>query len=256
MPAKVMIATPTADRKVYIRYTSSVINLLKNASDIGATFSNPYFTEGALLSHARNALASLMLEADYTHILFIDSDMGFRPSAVRRLLEFDQPFVSSAYPMRKLNLERLVELAAKGLPYSQALSASSDYVGAPAVVTTPHPETGEPSFRLTDGFVRTAKVGMGLALIRREVFEQIEAVFPELSVAPNRTYQDLGVRTKVFQGFTSNMEEEGTYVSEDVAFCMRWREGCGGDIWMDTREQIDHVGPWEFSGRMIDRLES
>ena len=161
MPAKVMIATPTADRKVYIRYTSSVINLLKNASDIGATFSNPYFTEGALLSHARNALASLMLEADYTHILFIDSDMGFRPSAVRRLLEFDQPFVSSAYPMRKLNLERLVELAAKGLPYSQALSASSDYVGAPAVVTTPHPETGEPSFRLTDGFCPNGEGGDG-----------------------------------------------------------------------------------------------
>lgn len=40
----------------------------------------------------------------------------------------------------------------------------------------------------------------------------------------------------------------GHYLSEDYAFCRRWRS-IGGRIWLDTRGRLTHAGPHEFSGR-------
>src|SRR5690242_2717596 len=38
---------------------------------------------------------------DVSHILFIDSDMGFPPEAVLDMLMFDEPVVGAIYPQRK-----------------------------------------------------------------------------------------------------------------------------------------------------------
>ncbi len=45
------------------------------------------------------------------------------------------------------------------------------------------------------------------------------------------------------------MIEPGTrhYLSEDYAFCHRWRT-IGGQVWLDTRSRLTHVGPREFVG--------
>jgi hypothetical protein len=41
--------------------------------------------------------------------------------------------------------------------------------------------------------------------------------------------------------------ETGHYLSEDYAFCSRWR-ALGGTIWLDTRSKLTHVGPHDFVG--------
>jgi hypothetical protein len=39
----------------------------------------------------------------------------------------------------------------------------------------------------------------------------------------------------------------GDYLSEDYTFCRRWR-AIGGEVWLDTRSKLMHVGPREFVG--------
>jgi hypothetical protein len=39
----------------------------------------------------------------------------------------------------------------------------------------------------------------------------------------------------------------GEYLSEDYAFCHRWRS-LGGKLWLDTQSRLVHVGPREFLG--------
>jgi hypothetical protein len=39
----------------------------------------------------------------------------------------------------------------------------------------------------------------------------------------------------------------GEYLSEDYAFCHRWRS-LGGKLWLDTQSRLTHVGPREFHG--------
>ena len=45
------------------------------------------------------------------------------------------------------------------------------------------------------------------------------------------------------------------YVGEDMAFCLRWVEGCGGEIWSVVTETILHVGTDRFVGRFLTKLE-
>ncbi len=41
--------------------------------------------------------------------------------------------------------------------------------------------------------------------------------------------------------------ETRTYLSEDYAFCRRWRD-LGGRIWLDTEGVLTHTGTIDFTG--------
>jgi hypothetical protein len=47
--------------------------------------------------------------------------------------------------------------------------------------------------------------------------------------------------------------ETGAYLSEDYAFCLRWRK-IGGEIWLDTASRLTHTGPYEFVGHHAARF--
>jgi hypothetical protein len=47
--------------------------------------------------------------------------------------------------------------------------------------------------------------------------------------------------------------ETGEYLSEDYAFCHRWR-AIGGRIWLDTQCRLTHVGSFEFHGNPAARF--
>ena len=40
----------------------------------------------------------------------------------------------------------------------------------------------------------------------------------------------------------------GRYLSEDFAFCHRWRS-TGGDVWVDVQTPLGHEGSFMFEGR-------
>ena len=45
----------------------------------------------------------------------------------------------------------------------------------------------------------------------------------------------------------------GHYLSEDYAFCSRWR-ALGGTVWLDTRSKLTHAGPHDFVGNTMARF--
>lgn len=59
----------------------------------------------------------------------------------------------------------------------------------------------------------------------------------------------------VLQCFESMPDENGIYCGEDAAFCRRWVEGCGGEIWSVVTENILHVGQERFVGNFMAKLQ-
>jgi hypothetical protein len=53
--------------------------------------------------------------------------------------------------------------------------------------------------------------------------------------------------------FECMISEDGTYLSEDFAFCKRWTE-MGGEIWADLNSKLDHVGPMAFHGELSSQF--
>ena len=59
----------------------------------------------------------------------------------------------------------------------------------------------------------------------------------------------------VLQCFDSIQGPDGLFPGEDIAFCRRWVEGCGGEIWSSVDEAIVHIGQENFVGQYLFKLQ-
>ena len=197
------------------------------------------------VAESRNYLSRSFLEdTDATHLLFIDSDMGFAPAAVSRLLKFGEPVVGAIYPRRSLNYERLIETARADPELSRGplMARAHDYVlfngsweGEPA-------PTGQ-----RDGFYRVNGIGMGLSLITRAALEEIIAK----GQAPLIASQTGEGAFHDFFGYVYSADGKRRY-SDDLSFCRRWTLGCGGEVWADGMSEITHVGSTAHTAAFAD----
>ena len=51
-----------------------------------------------------------MQDDSFTHLLFVDADMGFAPSLIEHMIAADKPMVGAMSPFRKLELEKFYAL--------------------------------------------------------------------------------------------------------------------------------------------------
>lgn len=165
-----------------------------------------------------------------SHILFIDADMGFSPDVVLDMVMLDEPLVGSIYPQRKL-------------PLSWAGSG-----------------TGQPVTERRGNFMLVEGVGMGCCLIRRDCVQKMLEKFPELidtrlHLHPaGDTLRQAGAN-RLLRFFEKLDIADRGLVSEDLSFCIRWGQ-CGGKTWASIGHRMSHVGPYDYSGRYLDLVES
>jgi hypothetical protein len=250
---RILIGTPIYEHQVLAPYHLSVLDLV---ADFARRRPEVVFVhrllDSATVQRARNALASMVLEGDYTHLLFVDADMGFRPSLIEKMIAFDQPLVGAVYPERRQHFPRVLEVARQIPDPESARFAAQGYVGESQDIVR-EPGGG---IRVRNGFVRLRRGGTGIMLIRRSVLQQMRETWPELAAKPDGSYRDMGVRSEVFQPFESFPADDGIYVSEDYAFTTRWVEGCGGEIWACINETITHTGRQSFVGNFERKLST
>jgi hypothetical protein len=61
--------------------------------------------------------------------------------------------------------------------------------------------------------------------------------------------------TEAVMVFETMIEPEtGQYLSEDYAFCRRWRD-LGGEIWADVEARLTHVGHAAYTGSLIQAMQ-
>ena len=165
-----------------------------------------------------------------THILFIDSDMGFPPELVTDMLMFNEPLIGTIYRQRKE-------------PVSWAGSG-----------------TGTPMTERRGDFMEVEGVGFGCTLISRGCVEQMIAAYPELidtrlHLHPaGETLRSTGTN-RLMRFFEKIDIPDRGLVSEDLSFCIRYRK-IGGKVWANIGHRISHVGPNDFAGRYLDVIES
>ena len=102
------------------------------------------------------------------------------------------------------------------------------------------------------GFVKVRYAGTGFLMIRRAALERMRA----LSAAPIQTRPFARCRDRSdnrFALFECMIGEDGTYLSEDFAFCKRWTD-MGGEIWADLESKLNHVGPMTFHGDLSSQF--
>jgi hypothetical protein len=209
-----------------------------------------YLFNESVVQRARNYCVDEFLRSDCTHLIFIDSDIGFNPKDVLSLLgiqitypdQYDvltAPYTKKSIAWEKV--KRAVELGKGENPFDLAHYAG-DYVF--------NPVANIKSFRI-DEPVEVSEAGTGFMLIPRNVFERYKEAYPELSYKPDH------VRTENFDGAREIMAyfdcaidpESRRYLSEDYFFCWNARK-IGIKVHMCPWMNLQHVGSYIYRGSM------
>jgi len=231
---KVFIATPCYGDVVYSGYMLSMLRL----SSIHNTLFQIYtLGNESLITRARNVCVSQFLQSDYQYLFFIDADIEFGSINVQRILDYDQDVVCGCYARKGLFLENLrgLDLTNMTLEEIQSKVLSFNY-------NVSHINT------MNNGFMQVDQAATGFMCIRRNVLEQMMEKYPE------QKYIE-GDIPYLYTFFDCVVNESKKYLSEDFAFCEKWR-AMGGKIWMDTTQPLTHCGTFKFTGNLKHIINS
>ena len=240
----VLIALPTYRDEVHINFAFSLVNATRALTDAGAKFQMMH-VGSSHITRARNLFANYFLDhTEFTHLLFLDTDMHFQPEAVLKLLVANRSVAGVAYPYRRVDLNRQIDSTDSGLSMRDWLQKHADYTVAVKGSPDGHAE-------VTNGFVEAEHVGAGILLIQRAGFE---AAMPFANLfGPPEQYRAV-LRSGNFYGFFDAIEEHGAYLSEDISFCRRARLG-GITIWALVDQTVVHYGALEVAGQYLQALK-
>lgn len=218
----------------------------------GLPVSFAVMTHQPSISRARSGLVTAFLQGEFTHLLFIDSDIGFEAEELLGLVETalgnpDLAVIGAPCPRRLVNWPTVAAAAKAGL---------AD--GNPAALEK---FSGDFAFELLDPGaeiqldrpVELARLGTGLMLIRRDVAETLRERHPELAYVPSaleRAQAGLGETAwALFQPMIDPATRQ--LLSDDWAFCHRAR-AAGFRIWLAPWMRTSHTGPATFNGALAD----
>jgi hypothetical protein len=224
----IYIGTPMYGGNCTAGYASSILNLSRILN-----FQHQFVTNESLITRARNMIAHCFLKSDCTYLFFIDADVAFDPQDVVKMFELNADVIGGLYPKKYINWGRVHDAVKRGVPAEGLGAAAGDYyVRGDVVRGSPDP-------------VEVVSVGTGLMLIHRRVFE---------SLKPDTTSSLLGsvlvgqieAEHRVHHFFDTGVDQKtGEFLSEDYAFCQRWRAK-GGKIYAAPWVKTMHIGTHHF----------
>lgn len=221
MPEKpnILIAVPAYGGSTKNACTTSLIALAEAliANGIKSRF---VLSDMATIYEVRNFYGSIAIQDQgYTHVLFVDSDMGFEPRPVLRMAAEDKDVIGCACLLRKQERTFNVALSSKTVD-------------------------------VRNGMITVDAIGMALTLISRRAFV---ALSKHVRTQSAHSFHGLGLTGPLF-GFFDSLQDGDVLLREDMSFCVRWRKLCGGLVHALIDESIKHVGEFQYQGRMIDHV--
>jgi hypothetical protein len=250
---KILVATPMYGGMCGGQYTKSTADLAKLAMQYQMTIDFFYLFNESLITRARNYCADEFLRNEqYTHLMFIDSDIGFNPNDVLSLAaiadpESDKDVICGPYPKKTISWEKIKLAVDKGFadenPHNLAKYVG-DYVFNPVEGATEiHIE--EPC-EVMEG-------GTGFMMIQRKTFEKYTEAYPDLMYTPDHVRSDNFDGTREIMCFFDALIDPKSkrYLSEDYMFC-QWTRAIGLKVWMCPWMQMSHTGSYNFAGSLAD----
>ncbi|WP_277184764.1 hypothetical protein [Caballeronia sp. BR00000012568055] len=234
---KPLFATPCYGGNVAANFAKSMLALNNGLWQSGMNGVIQINSGESLITRARNeAVATFLLDPSLTHLFWIDADVGFSVDQVFRLLLADRDVIAGAYPLKRFDWPS--ELPA-GLTET---TFNARYLRYPVNV-----HDGASSDIDEDGFVEVSEAPTGFMCIRRSVIERMVARLPELQYVPDGPL-DSPIRNLCYRFFDVMVEPStNRYLSEDYAFCRRWRD-IGGRVFVDTQSKLSHQGLYTYHG--------
>ena len=249
---KLFLATPMYGGQCAGMFARSVADLTALCTHYGIGLQMYFLFNESLITRARNYCCDEFIRSDATHLMFIDSDIGFNPQDVIAMLALasdDSPYdiISGPYPKKTIAWEKVKMAVDKGFADEDPNNLEKfvgDYVFNPKAGPGAIP-IGEP--------VEVLESGTGFMMIRKNTLIKFAEAFPEYNYRPDhvRTAHFDGTR-EIMQFFQAEIDPKSKrYLSEDYWFCQKVQE-IGLKNWLCPWIKLQHVGAYIFGGSLAD----
>ena len=269
---KLFLATPMYGGVCAGMFAKSVSDLAAMCKEHGIALQMYFLFNESLVTRARNYCCDEFMRSDATHMMIIDSDIGFDPRDVLALLALcsdDSPYdiIGGPYPKKCIAWEKIKHAVDKGVADKDP-NVLENFVG---------------------DYVFNPK-GTGFMMMRKNSLSKFANAFPHYSYKPDhvRTAQFDGTRKimmyfqaeqdrydpeelfrqtieKAAKGDLTQEEAAHTlklsqekiaasserYLSEDYWFCQKAQE-IGLRTWFCPWMKMQHVGTYIFGGSLAD----
>jgi len=250
---KLFVATPMYGGQCAGMYTRSIADLAAICAKYEIPLQLYYLFNESLITRARNYCVDEFLRSDATHLMFIDSDIGFNPNDVIALLALqsddnsDYDVIGGPYPKKCISWEKIKLAVDKGMADNDP-NTLEKYVGDYVF----NPKGGQREIPIGQP-VEVMEIGTGFMMIRRATFDKYKEAYPHLSYKPDH------IRTAAFDGsreihayFDCIIDPVSKrYLSEDYMFCYNV-EKMGSKVWLCPWMSMNHVGSYVFGGSLMD----
>jgi hypothetical protein len=248
---KLYILTPFYGGMCHINYMTCFLETTKLLDHLKIPACYEFFKNDSLITRARNNLvAKAMSDPQMTHIIFIDSDITWKPIDILKLIVSDKDLVGGAYPLKKYSFDKFLqenyveELLKKKQSSRFDKTSDTDFIKANLL----HYNINyiDSNLKIENNLCKIKNLATGFMMIKRCTIEKMIEVFPLLKYTDNLFYLKGNENNFAYALFDTGIEDN-EYLSEDWMFCNRWRK-LGGEIWLDISIDLTHTGPEDFKG--------
>jgi hypothetical protein len=176
-----VVVSPSHDGKFFQNYVTSLLNFAIEAERAGMRMQVLFHQGESLVTRARNnCVAQFLANPHWTHLFWIDADIGFSAQAAFRLLLSGYDIAAGVYPLKRENWP--AEGVPAGTTQQQFEATFTRYtVNAKASEVTSKVELEVQP----DGFMKMTEAPTGFMVIKRAVFERLMASYPDLNYVPD-----------------------------------------------------------------------
>ena len=248
---KLFVATPMYGGMNHGLYMKSCLDLQTTMMRYGIEIKFSFLFNESLITRARNYLVDEFLRTEYTHLLFIDSDINFNAQDVIALLALDKDVIGGPYPKKSMNWGNIAH-AARNHPDLEAKKLES-VVGEYVFNVV----KGTSQFQVTEP-LEVMEIGTGYMMVKRDVFDKMKVEYPTIKYKPDHVGQANFDGSRYIHAYFDTVIDtkesivgggSDRYLSEDYMFCQMWRK-MGGQIYLCPWMKTQHIGSYAFTGDM------
>ena len=234
----ITIATPMYGGICHGTYMKSMFSLINLLGKNGYHVNYSELSNESLITRARNSLTEMFLRTYDDYLLFIDSDQGFNPEGVLKMIEEQEMLIGAAVPMKGINWDRVKNAAKADHPdiskFTSIYNVNISNEQKKELKENPQQK------------VEVDYVGSGLMLIHRDVFQKIKEFTPSYR-SDQHSVGGIAYGETVYDFWRTEIDPSSNrLLSEDYNFCKIWRDH-GGKIYLAPYVKVVHVGTYWFT---------
>lgn len=242
MSKKIFISTPCYDAMMTMQYTISLLNLVNFFNQYKIEFVVDFIGNESLIPRARNNSLGKFMKSDFTHILFIDSDIEFQPQAVMDMLLFNKDVTCCSYPKKSYNWNKFMY----SMKNEHDSKESLDSRGLDFAYNAMYDKNN--NIIKNKNFIKVKHASTGFMLIKKEIVEKLYKKHTELEIVTD----DLSNIDNTICGLFCCMIKNKQYLSEDYSFCERVND-INGEVWINIEHNLNHIGKHVFKSDIKNR---